>query len=131
MSVTDRIRRGRRARRTPERRRPPRAPRADPRVLARRRALVVVLAVFVVYQTYPNYDTYYTLVWGKELGNWQLPDYDVFRTPTPHPLSTLVAWALAPFGTASDRILVLAVAVRAARVLRRSRSSSPSGCSAA
>ena len=59
-------------------------------------------------QTYPNYDTYYTLVWGKELANWQLPDYDVFRTPTPHPLSTLVAWAMAPFGTASDRILVLA-----------------------
>jgi hypothetical protein len=69
---------------------------------------LAVLAVFVVFQTYPNYDTYYTLVWGKELGNWQLPDYDVLRSPTPHPLSTLVAWALAPFGTASDRILVLA-----------------------
>ena len=70
--------------------------------------VVVVLAVFLVYETYPNYDTYYTLVWGKELANWQLPDYDVFRTPTPHPLSTLVAWAMAPFGTASERILVLA-----------------------
>jgi hypothetical protein len=69
---------------------------------------LVVVGVFVVWQTYPNYDTYYTLVWGKELANWQLPDYDVFRTPTPHPLSTAVAWAMAPFGTASDRILVLA-----------------------
>jgi hypothetical protein len=69
---------------------------------------LIVVTVFVVYRTYPNYDTYYTLVWGKELANWQLPDYDVFRTPTPHPLSTLVAWAMAPFGTASDRILVLA-----------------------
>ena len=69
---------------------------------------LIAVAVFVVYRTYPNYDTYYTLVWGKELANWQLPDYDVFRTPTPHPLSTLVAWAMAPFGTASDRILVLA-----------------------
>jgi hypothetical protein len=69
---------------------------------------LAVLGVFVVWQTYPNYDTYYTLVWGKELGNWQLPDYDVFRTPTPHPLATLVGWAMAPFGTASDRILVLA-----------------------
>jgi hypothetical protein len=68
---------------------------------------LVVLAVFVVFQTYPNYDTYYTLVWGKELGNWQLPDYDVLRSPTPHPLSTFVGWAVAPFGTASDRILVL------------------------
>ena len=69
---------------------------------------LVVVAVFVVFQTYPNYDTYYTLVWGKELAHWQLPDYDVFRTPTPHPLSTLVGWLMAPFGTASDRILVLA-----------------------
>jgi hypothetical protein len=70
--------------------------------------VLAVVVVFAVFQTYPNYDTYYTLVWGKELGNWQLPDYDVFRTPTPHPLATLVGWAMAPFGTASDRILVLA-----------------------
>jgi hypothetical protein len=69
---------------------------------------LVVVAVFVVFQTYPNYDTYYTLVWGKELAHWQLPDYDVLRTPTPHPLATLVGWLMAPFGTASDRILVLA-----------------------
>ena len=86
------------------------APRWDHRLTYALSAVgaLVVLAVFVVYRTYPNYDTYYTLVWGKELGNWQLPDYDVFRTPTPHPLSTLVGWAMAPFGTASDRILVLA-----------------------
>src|SRR5215216_4093715 len=70
--------------------------------------VLVVLVVYVVWQTYPNYDTYYTLVWGKELAGGHLPDYDVFRTPTPHPLSTLVGWALAPFGTAGDRILVLA-----------------------
>src|SRR5215218_4738525 len=70
--------------------------------------VLVVVAVFLVFQTYPNYDTYYTLVWGKELAGGHLPDYDVFRTPTPHPLSTAVAWAMAPFGTASDRILVLA-----------------------
>jgi hypothetical protein len=70
--------------------------------------VLVVFAVFLTFETYPNYDTYYTLVWGQELANWQLPDYDVFRTPTPHPLSTFIAWAMAPFGTASDRILVLA-----------------------
>ena len=69
---------------------------------------LAVVAVFLVFETYPNYDTYYALLWGKELANWQLPDYDVYRTPTPHPLSTFVGWALAPFGTASDRILVLA-----------------------
>jgi hypothetical protein len=69
---------------------------------------LAAVAVFLVFRTYPNYDTYYTLVWGQELANWQLPDYDVLRTPTPHPLSTLVGWAMAPFGAASDRILVLA-----------------------
>ena len=96
---------------------PPRAeaPEPDPARRARPSAEVLLLAagvvaalvVFVVWQTYPNYDTYYTLVWGQELFHGHLPDYDVFRTPTPHPLSTLVAWAMAPFGTASDRILVL------------------------
>jgi hypothetical protein len=69
---------------------------------------LAVVAVFLGFRTYPNYDTYYTLVWGQELAGWQLPGYDVLRTPTPHPLSTLVAWAMAPFGAASDRILVLA-----------------------
>jgi len=83
-----------------------RAPRLEHGLLAA--GVLAVLAVYVVFQTYPNYDTYYTLVWGRELANGRLPDYDVFRTPTPHPLSTLVAWAMAPFGTASDRILVLA-----------------------
>jgi len=70
--------------------------------------VLAVVTLFAVFQTYPNYDTYYALVWGKELANWQLPDYDVLRTPTPHPLSTLVGWVLAPFGAAGDRILVLA-----------------------
>jgi hypothetical protein len=90
-------------------REPAAAPRWDHRLTYALLALgaLAVIAAFVVYQTYPNYDTYYSLVWGKELANWQLPDYDVFRTPTPHPLSTFVGWALAPFGTAGARILVL------------------------
>src|SRR5918994_2120837 len=97
---------------------PPRAEAPEPQPDPRRRpsaewlllgaGVAAALVVFVVWQTYPNYDTYYTLVWGQELFHGHLPDYDVFRTPTPHPLSTLVAWAMAPFGTASYRILVLA-----------------------
>lgn len=70
--------------------------------------LAIALLVFAVRQTYPNYDTYYTLVWGQELAAGRLPDYAVLRTPTPHPLAMLAGWALAPFGTASDRLLVLA-----------------------
>jgi hypothetical protein len=31
----------------------------------------------------------------------------VLRAPTPHPLATFVGWLVAPFGTSSDRLLVL------------------------
>src|SRR5215207_2545233 len=93
-----------------EPRRPEPGPGAQPRaeLLLLAAGVAAALLVFLIWQTYPNYDTYYTLVWGQELAHGSLPDYDVFRTPTPHPLSTAVAWAMAPFGTASDRILVLA-----------------------
>ena len=70
-------------------------------------AVLVALGVFVVWQTYPNYDTYYTLVWGQELADGHLPDYSVYRGPTPHPLATFVGLLLAPFGTDTDRIVVL------------------------
>ncbi len=71
-------------------------------------AILGALAVFVVRPTYPNYDTFYSLVWGQELFNGHLPDYDVFRPPTPHPLTTFIGWLAAPFGTDGDRLLVLA-----------------------
>ena len=31
----------------------------------------------------------------------------MLRAPTPHPLATFVGWLVAPFGTSSDRLLVL------------------------
>jgi hypothetical protein len=109
MSVTDPSRPRTRPPQPLRPREPAAAPRWDHRLTYALLALgaLAVIAAFVVYQTYPNYDTYYSLVWGKELADWRLPDYDVFRTPTPHPLSTFVGWALAPFGTAGARILVL------------------------
>ena len=65
------------------------------------------LVIFFGRATYPNYDSYYTLLWGQELASGHLPDYDVLRTPTPHPLATLVAAGLSPLGGAADRTLVL------------------------
>jgi hypothetical protein len=67
----------------------------------------VAMLVFLIRPTFPNYDSYYTLLWGEQLAHGHLPDYDVFRTPTPHPLSTLVAAGLSLFGEAADRMLVL------------------------
>jgi hypothetical protein len=67
-----------------------------------------VLGIWVGRQTYPNYDSFWTLVWGQQLFDGHLPDYDVFRPPTPHPLATFVGWLAAPFGTSGARLLVLA-----------------------
>src|SRR3989440_4206593 len=89
------------------------AARAD--ALATRRSLwvagvvagLIVVAAFFGLKTYPNYDSYYQLLWGRQLSTGHLPDYSVFRSPTPHPLAELVGLALAPFGLAADRIWVL------------------------
>jgi hypothetical protein len=67
----------------------------------------VVLGLFFGLRTYPNYDSYYQLLWGADLAHGHLPDYSVFRSPTPHPLSVLVGLALSPFGVAADRLMVL------------------------
>ena len=87
---------------------------AAERLATRRNGLIVIglfvvatVAIFALRQTYPNYDSYYTLIWGDQLAAGELPDYDVYRTPTPHPLSTLVAAVLSVFGHSSDRVLVL------------------------
>jgi len=65
------------------------------------------LAIFLIRPTFPNYDSYYDLVWGKALAHGHLPDYDVLRSPTPHPLAEAVAAFLTLFGGAADRIFVL------------------------
>jgi len=70
-------------------------------------AALGVLAVFLLRPTYPNYDSYYTLLWGRDLAAGRLPDYDVLRTPTPHPLATALAALLSPLGGSADRALVL------------------------
>ena len=75
------------------------------------RALVALglfgLAVFLIRPTFPNYDSYYDLVWGKALASGHLPDYNVLRTPTPHPLGELYGAFLSLFGGAADRLFVL------------------------
>jgi len=70
-------------------------------------AALIVVGLFFGLRTYPNYDSYYQLLWGQEIANGGLPDYSVFRSPTPHPLAELLGLALAPFGLAGDRLWVL------------------------
>lgn len=68
---------------------------------------VGLLTIFVAYPTYPNYDSYYTLLWARELWDGQKPVFDAFRAPTEHPLSILFSMGLTPFGRGVDRFLVL------------------------
>lgn len=67
-----------------------------------------LLVIFVAYPTYPNYDSYYALLWARELWDGQAPVFDAFRAPTEHPLAILFGMGLTPFGRDVDRILVFA-----------------------
>jgi hypothetical protein len=65
------------------------------------------VAAWAVARTYPTYDSYFALVWGRELLHGELPRYEVDAAPTPHPLWTLTGAACALLGRAGERALVL------------------------
>src|SRR5687768_18475046 len=62
---------------------------------------------FLVYPTYPNYDSYYSMLWGRELLDGQLPSYDAYRAPTPHPLAIALGALLSPLGHDAERLWIL------------------------
>ena len=53
---------------------------------------------FLVYPTYPNYDSYYSLLWGREVLDLQAPFFEGFRVPTEHPLAIAVGRAAVAAG---------------------------------
>ena len=57
------------------------------------------LVGFLVYPTYPNYDSYYSLLWGREILHGDLPCFEAYRAPTEHPLAVLFGALLAPWAT--------------------------------
>ncbi|HEU4976891.1 MAG TPA: hypothetical protein VFT50_17510 [Baekduia sp.] len=73
-------------------------------------ALVVLAAAtlvgFLVYPTYPNYDSYYSLLWGREILHGHLPSFDVYRSPTEHPLAVAFGALLSIIGRHGDRVMV-------------------------
>jgi hypothetical protein len=68
---------------------------------------VVAVAGFFVRATYPNYDSYYSLLWGREIVHLHVPSFEAYRAPTEHPLGIAVGVLLAPFGDAAARLFVL------------------------
>src|SRR3954468_13557612 len=67
------------------------------------------LVGFFVFPTYPVYDSYYSLLWGRDLLHGQLPVFDGFRYPTEHPLPLPAGAVLSLFGQVGDRLWVLKI----------------------
>lgn len=53
---------------------------------------------------YVGIDAMFSLLWGRELGDGQIPDFA--GAPTPHPLSNVIGVGLSPLGSASPSGLV-------------------------
>jgi hypothetical protein len=57
--------------------------------------------------TYPTYDSFYALLWGRDLLHLHLPDFRVYRGPTEHPLAIAFGAVCAIFGEGGARLMVL------------------------
>jgi hypothetical protein len=65
------------------------------------------LAGYFAFPTYPTYDSFYALLWGRDLLHLQLPDFSVYRGPTEHPLAIAFGALCAVFGQGGARLMVL------------------------
>jgi hypothetical protein len=70
---------------------------------------VATLVGTLVYPTYPNYDSYYSLLWGREVVHGTLPHFEGFRLPTEHPLAIVAGVLLQPFGASADRVWIVLI----------------------
>ena len=85
----------------PQRRRPTPWP-----ALALAGLTIGALVGFFVYPTFPNYDSYYSLLWGREVLDGQAPYFEGFRVPTEHPLAIAAGALLSLLGEGADRVWV-------------------------
>jgi Dolichyl-phosphate-mannose-protein mannosyltransferase len=68
---------------------------------------VVALIGYFAYPTYPTYDSFYALLWGRDLLHLHLPDFRVYRGPTEHPLAIAFGMVCSIFGQGGARLMVL------------------------
>jgi hypothetical protein len=72
--------------------------------------LVLCVGAIVGYfaqPTYPTYDSFYALLWGRDLLHGHLPDLKVYRGPTEHPLAIFFGTLCSIFGQSGARLMVL------------------------
>jgi hypothetical protein len=68
---------------------------------------VGALIGYFAYPTYPTYDSFYALLWGRDLLHLHLPDFHVYRGPTEHPLAIAFGMLCSIFGQGGARLMVL------------------------
>src|SRR5271166_5058896 len=68
---------------------------------------VGALVGYIVFPTYPTYDSFYALLWGRDLLHLHLPDFRVYRAPTEHPLAIAFGMFCSIFGQGGARLMVL------------------------
>lgn len=66
------------------------------------------LAIFgyFAFPTYPTYDSFYALLWGRDLLQLHTPDFSVYRGPTEHPLAIAFGAFCSIFGQGGARLMV-------------------------
>jgi hypothetical protein len=68
---------------------------------------VAALVGYLAFPTYPTYDSFYALLWGRDLLHFHLPDFRVYRSPTEHPLAIAFGMLCSLFGQGGARLMVL------------------------
>jgi hypothetical protein len=68
---------------------------------------VAALVGYFAFPTYPTYDSFYALLWGRDLLHLHLPDFSVYRAPTEHPLAIAFGMLCSIFGQGGARLMVL------------------------
>jgi hypothetical protein len=68
---------------------------------------VAALAGYLAFPTYPTYDSFYALLWRRDLLHLHMPDFAVYRAPTEHPLAIAFGVFCSLFGQGGARLMVL------------------------
>jgi hypothetical protein len=61
---------------------------------------------YFAFPTYPTYDSFYALLWGRDVLHLHLPDFRVYRGPTEHPLAIAFGVLCSIFGQGGARLMV-------------------------
>ncbi|HUN78524.1 MAG TPA: glycosyltransferase family 39 protein [Solirubrobacteraceae bacterium] len=68
---------------------------------------LAALAGYFAFPTYPTYDSFYALLWGRDVLHLTPPDFGVYRGPTEHPLAIAFGVLCSLFGQGGARLMVL------------------------